>query len=612
MENVVLLGNEAIAWGLVEGGCEVVASYPGTPSSEVLPAVIQFREQTGRSIAVEWSLNEMIAFQVALGASYTGKRAATIMKQVGLNVAADALMSSAYTGCRGGFCIVSADDPGPYSSQTEQDSRFFAMFAKVPVLDPATPQEAMVFARRALELSEEFGIPVILRPSLRVCHSRQDIRPTSDFAPCRPAAFQKDPHRWAATPKYRYQLHRELNEKLEHLAVRIGADPEFTRWEEGEGRLGIIAGGVLRGLVQDFARARGRQFPVLHVGAPFPLPQERVRDFIRHYDKILVLEETAPVIEMQIGGNGNIFGRRTGHVPAAGEIDGRTLENMLAEFMALPKRASVTVPSELLREPRRPSLCPGCPHRSSFYAVRKALPKGIYTSDIGCYTLGVNLKAVDTVLVMGAAIGLAMGISRAYDLDRQAPPVIATIGDSTFLHSGLPQLANAVYNRHRIIVMILDNSVTAMTGMQPAVSSGILADGRPGTPIRLEDAVRGCGATFLEIVDPYDQEKTMAVIRQAHEHTRSPEGGVAVVIARHPCLIHDRRGAVPRRIPVTVDQEKCTGCLACVRNFECPAIVAAGETVGIDTRICAQCGQCIPVCPFGALVAVEPETEESR
>ncbi|MBN2431589.1 MAG: 4Fe-4S binding protein [Acidobacteria bacterium] len=610
MENVVLLGNEAIAWGLVEGGCEIVTSYPGTPSSEVLPAVIQFRQKTGRSIAVEWSLNEMIAFQVALGASYTGKRAATIMKQVGLNVAADALMSSAYTGCRGGFVIVSADDPGPYSSQTEQDSRFFAMFAKVPVLDPATPQEAMVYTRRALELSEEFEIPVILRPALRVCHSRQDIRPGSDFTATTPADFRKDPHRWAATPKYRYQLHLELNRKLEQIAIRTGDDPGFTWEDEGEGPLGIIAGGVLRGLVQDFTRAHDLRFPLLHLGAPFPLPQKQVREFIRRYEKILVLEETAPVIETQISESGKLMGRRSGHVPSAGEIDGRILENILSEFVGTPRRPSVSVPADVLKEPRRPSLCPGCPHRSSFYAIRKALPKGIYTSDIGCYTLGVNLKAVDTVLVMGAAIGLAMGISRSYDLDRKSPPVIATIGDSTFLHSGLPQLANAVYNRHRIIVMILDNSVTAMTGMQPAVSSGLLADGSPGTPIHLEDTVRGCGATFLEIVDPYDQEETMASVARAYEYTQSPAGGVAVIIARHPCLIHDRPGGVPRRIPVAVDEERCTGCLACVRNFECPAIIPAGETVHIDTRICVQCGQCIPVCPFGALVAVGSETEE--
>jgi len=607
----VLLGNEAIARGLIEGGCEIVTSYPGTPSSEVLPAVITFREETGRIPSVEWSLNEMIAFQVALGASITGKRSAVIMKQVGLNVAADALLSSAYTGCKGGFVIISADDPGPNSSQTEQDTRFFAMFSKVPVLDPATPLEALLYTKKAFEISEKFEIPVILRPSLRVCHARQDILLHDDFVSEKPAHFQKDPHRWAATPKYRYDLHKQLNKKLTGLAVSSGDDPRLIWEEAGKGSVGIIAGGVLRGMVKDFAAKHHLKIPILHVGIPFPLPDHVVKKFMERFEKVLILEETSPVIEMQIRDKSKVYGRLDGAVPNEGEINGNGLQDILKTFLDFSEAKPITVPTDLVQGSRRPSLCPGCPHRSSFYAIRKALPKGIYASDIGCYTLGVNLGAVDTVLVMGASIGLAMGIKQSYQKDGEEIPVIATIGDSTFLHSGLPQLANAVYNDHRIIVMILDNSVTAMTGMQPAVSSGITADGSQGNPVSLEESVNGCGVQFIRIVDPYDLEKTKAAIKEADTYTRKTDGGTAVIIARHACVIYDRKAALPEKIPVRVDVEKCQGCMACIKSFECPAIVQDGEKVKIDRRVCVECGQCIPVCPFDAFIPIGEEEDNA-
>ncbi len=598
----VLMGNEAVAWGLVTGGCQVVTSYPGTPSSEILPAVLDLRAELGADVSVEWSLKEMVAFQVALGASYAGKRSATIMKQVGLNVAADALMSSAYTGCKGGFVIVSADDPGPYSSQTEQDTRGFAQFAKVPVLDPATPQEACAYAKLAVALSERFEIPVILRPSLRVCHARQTVTLDTAVDAYPPAAFGKNPNRWAATPKYRLELHRELNRKLEAIRAHVADERALTWADPGDGARGIIAGGVLRGMVQDWAAGRGLTLPLFHVGCAFPLPAGPVAAFIGRHERVLVLEETGPVIEQQIADRSRVAGRLDGRVPAEGEIDGQRLDDILCRFLDL-KPVSITVPENPTPAPaRRPTLCPACPHRNSFHAIRKALPKGIYTGDIGCYTLGVNMKAVDTVLVMGASIGLAMGIHQAYRQDGREQPIVATIGDSTFLHSGLPQLANAVYNDSRIIVVILDNEVTAMTGMQPAVSTGARIDGTPGRPVRLEDAVRGCGVRFLEIRDPYAMDGCIEALRAAHAFTRQPDGGVAVLIFRHPCVLNDPRGAVPAKRPVSVDPETCTGCKICMNVFQCPAIIAtpAGKAA-IDRRICAQCGNCIAVCPSGAI-----------
>lgn len=601
----VLLGNEAIAWGLLLGGCEVLASYPGTPSSEVLPAFVGFLKETGAPAVAEWSINEMVAFQVALGASYAGKRSAVVMKQVGLNVAADALTSAAYTGCKGGFLIISADDPGPHSSQTEQDTRLFGMFAKVPVLDPATPGEALAYARFGLELSEKYGVPVILRPSLRVCHSRQDVElPVVGFEG-RPAAFVKDVERWAATPKFRFRLHRELNGKLRDLAADLSGDSRVMAEDAGGGKRGIIAGGVLRGIVKDFAAARGIELPVLHVGLPFPLPVERVAAFAARFDRVLVLEETTSVIEMQLPDKTRIDGRLNGVVPEEGELDGTRVEQILSRFLGLEARSiALDIPEDFHREMRRPTLCPGCPHRNSFYAIRKAFPKGIYCSDIGCYTLGINLKAVDTVLVMGASIGLAMGLRQAYGRDGLEQPIVSTIGDSTFFHSGLPQLVNAVYNDIRILVVILDNAVTAMTGMQPAVTTGVRADGSRGVALSIEEAVRGCGVRFIRQADPYDIPATLEALKAAHAHTLAPDGGPAVVVARHPCVINDRKGAIPKVVTVRVDSQKCRRCLHCVRNFECPAISAdADRNISINPITCARCGRCIEICPHGAFVA---------
>ncbi len=297
----VLMGNEAVAWGLVTGGCQVVTSYPGTPSSEILPAVLDLRAELGADVSVEWSLKEMVAFQVALGASYAGKRSATIMKQVGLNVAADALMSSAYTGCKGGFVIVSADDPGPYSSQTEQDTRGFAQFAKVPVLDPATPQEACAYAKLAVALSERFEIPVILRPSLRVCHARQTVTLDTAVDAYPPAAFGKNPNRWAATPKYRLELHRELNRKLEAIRAHVADERALTWADPGDGTPAASSpAGCSMAWSRTGRRAAGGATPLFHVGCAFPLPAGPVAAFIGRHERVLVLEETGPVIEQQI------------------------------------------------------------------------------------------------------------------------------------------------------------------------------------------------------------------------------------------------------------------------------------------------------------------------
>ena len=560
----VLLGNEAIARGIVEAGCHFMASYPGTPSSEILPGVVRFKEEERLDTYIEWSTNEKVAFENALAAAYTGKRAAVCMKQVGLNVATDPLMSSAYIGVVGGFVIISCDDPGPHSSQTEQDSRFHGMFAKVPVLDPSSPQEAKEMVAYAFDLSERYQIPVILRPTLRICHARQSI----SFRPIRgidrKADFEKNPGRWSATPRFRFTLHKELNKKLDDIRGEFNQREDLNRVQNprDESSLGIIAAGVSHAILQDVLAERGMEdsIPLLKISTPYPLPTRIVDRFMAQCDHILLLEEPEPVIELQIEDKSKIFGRLNGTVPGEGELLPQTIVRILGD---LCHRLSIpwdeTMESGELEKLvlgldlpiRRPSLCSGCPHRAAFYAMKRSFPNAIFPSDIGCYTLGMNLNAVDTCHDMGASITFASGFYQAYHQDGRDIPIIATIGDSTFYHSGPPGLLNAVYNGSRFVLVILDNEITAMTGMQPTPEHGVTANGHAGHALSLEGLVKGCGVKYLKVINPYDIKGFMRELRHAVKYTRDPEGGVAVIISRHPCITHQREQ--PLITPVKVD-----------------------------------------------------------
>jgi len=388
----ILLGNEAIALGLAESGCALAASYPGTPASEILEALIRFRKENGLAMHLEWSINEKVAYEVALANSFTGRRSAAIMKQVGLNVAADPLMSSAYTGVKGGFVVVSADDPGPHSSQTEQDSRFFAMLAKIPVLDPISPADARRIAPLAYKLSEHYEIPVMLRPTTRVCHARQDIEISPISGQPQFPVFVKDPGRWAATPKFRLTLHRELNEKIKKISEEAELLPSLLNpsCADKSNRACVIGSGAVLTYLQDVLSDLGLQdtVPVYRVLMPYPLSDFFSEELLARYDRILVLEETGPVIETQLKNRGKVFGRWSGQVPSAGELLPESVEGIVRSFFDLPSPVPVSVPSF---PGRRPTLCAGCPHRAAFFAMKKVFPKGIYPGDIGCYTLGSNL-----------------------------------------------------------------------------------------------------------------------------------------------------------------------------------------------------------------------------
>uniref|UniRef100_A0A7C3ZA69 Indolepyruvate oxidoreductase subunit IorA n=1 Tax=Desulfobacca acetoxidans TaxID=60893 RepID=A0A7C3ZA69_9BACT len=598
----LLMGNEAIGLGLVENGVSLAASYPGTPASEILAAVTAFAREHGVALHAEWSVNEKVAYETALANSMAGRRSAVSMKQVGLNVASDPFLRSAYLGVMGGFVVISADDPGPHSSQTEQDSRFFAMFAKVPVLDPSSPQEARDLVARAFELSEKYEIPVMLRPTTRVCHARQNLALRAIVPREQPARFEKNPSRWCATPQFLRDLHRQLNEKIDRIAREPALAPLLTPGDGSAPRTCIVASGVAAAhtwdLLDDLDLLNKIDF--YQVVLPYPLNQDFIEVTRFLYDRVLILEETYPVVEMQLAGV-PVEGRQTQTVPREGELTPEVIRPILEKFLNRP--AVFPSPRPAAGE-TRPTLCAGCGHRAAFYAIKETFPGGIFPSDIGCYTLGVNLGAVDTCHCMGAGISQAAGFYRAFAAGAEEfPTIVATIGDSTFFHAGIPALLNAVFHQARFILVILDNATTAMTGHQPTPELGVTAMGEKGQPIYLADLVRACGVKFLKDCDPYDLPAMMDLLKDADRFCRSPEGSVAVIIARHPCLLdrHARKLPPPYKMVVTED---CIACRHCLENFECPALRfdEAGGRVEIDPIRCVGCGVCAHVCPEGAIV----------
>jgi indolepyruvate ferredoxin oxidoreductase alpha subunit len=596
---ILLIGNEAIARGLVENGCSMALSYPGTPASEILPAVAKWRNDLDLRIHVRWALNEKIAFETAYAGSIAGLRTAVSMKQVGLNVASDPFMSAAYMGVKGGFIVISADDPGPHSSQTEQDSRMMSMFAKVAVLDPCNPEQARDFIALAYELSEAYEVPVMLRPTTRVCHGGQDIELKEINAPCRSAVLVRDPARWAATPKFRYALHKKLNEKLSAIAAHASTKPRLLNPGIKTSRA-IVASGVAYAHASEIAADSGiiESAAIWQVIQPFPLHTEFMEDLLSKYDEILIIEESAPVIEMQLAARHMVKGRMNGHIPQAGELLPEIIEEAMVRFCGFPSKSQPQAPAA---GGKRPCLCAGCPHRASFFAIKKTFPDAIYTSDIGCYTLGLNLGAIDTVLCMGASISQASGFYQAFKLSGTHKDIVATIGDSTFFHSGAAALMDAVVQDSRFVLVILDNSTTAMTGNQPTPASGLDACGNAVPKLSIEDIVRGCEVDFCRIGNPYDWPEFVGLLKEAHSHTM--DKGVAVVIARYPCLVDKRSdGTLRERINVYVS-DLCNGCGYCTKQFECPAI-GYDETLMravINTGACSGCAICIHVCPQGAI-----------
>ena len=594
-----MLGNEAIARGLLENGCAMATSYPGTPASEILASLAAMRTAEQVDMHVQWAVNEKVAFEIAYAGAMSGLRTAVSMKQVGLNVASDPLMSAAYMGTKGGFVVISADDPGPHSSQTEQDSRMMAMMAKIPVLDPDSPQQAKAMVALAFDLSEAFEIPVMVRPTTRVCHARQDIALDALTPLGRQPVFERNPARWAATPKFRYHLHGELEDKLAKIAAYeatapVQLNPHVT------GPQAVVAAGVALAHTVEIMRELGLwdTLPIYQVRQPYPLHTDFIARLEDAHASLLVIEETTGMIEMQLGDRHRVAGKQSGAVPRVGELAPEAIEDILCRFSG----RSCTVARPPAVAGRRPTLCAGCPHRASFFAIKKAAPRAIYTSDIGCYTLGLNLGAVDTVLCMGAAISQAAGFYHAFKDQAKPRDVVATIGDSTFFHAGLPALVDAVAHRVKMVLVILDNRTTAMTGNQPTPESGWGACGEPLQAVNLEQLVRGCGVDFVRVADPYQTEALIKVLKEALAHSRETAAPV-VVISRAPCLIDKQATLTKSTGAPPVVSDVCDGCGYCVQQFECPAIVMAEDEshVTIDPVLCSGCGVCAQVCPKHAI-----------
>ncbi len=575
----ILSGNEAIAQALLESNIRFATAYPGTPSSEILKHCLNLKSKYNLNAYVEWSIEE------ALSASFAGINSAFFCKQVGLNVALDPLMSASYVGTQGAFVVVVADDPGPYSSQTEQDSRVLAFFAKIPVFDPSDIKEAYEFSKKAVELSKVYQLPVILRTTTRVSHGRQNINVNSIKEIALDANFKKNPSRFAATPRFRFILHKKLNEKLSLIASKNSLKFDFS------GNILIVSSGLVYSNLYELIQEHKLQDKVTlaKVDMPYPLPSINLSRF----EKVVAVEETYPLIELQL----NTKGRRDGIVPKEGELNMEACEQILYNIGVLNSYFPVTI--EFKDKP--PSLCSGCAHRSAFFEIKQVYKDAIFTGDIGCYTLGVNLGVTDTVLCMGASVSFAFGFDKAFKLSNKKQHLVAIIGDSTFFHTGLSALIDAIHNNAAFLLVILDNSTVAMTGNQKTLSSPTDSLGNIAKPIYIEKIVESLGIDFLEVVDPYDFEKSIELLKSSKDYIEK-NNQIAVLIFRHLCINTQEGLESNPIIKISID-DTCKGCKLCIYEFECPSLIFNDQTkkVEIDTKTCINCAQCVYSCPFGCI-----------
>lgn len=597
-----MLGNDAIARGIVEGGAQVISGYPGTPSSEIIGTLASMKE---RNFYVEWSVNEKVAFEVAAGAAMAGVRSLVTMKHVGLNVAADPLMTLAYTGVKGSMIVLVADDPSCHSSQNEQDTRRYSQFSLIPCLDPATPQEAKDMIPYAFDLSHRLQLPVIFRSTTRISHGKSDIElgPVTEDMPF--AEFEKSLEKWVMIPKNARIRHPHLLQLQEDISRELEDSP----WNELElledANFGVIASGVASVYAKEALLRLGASASFLKIGT-YPVPESKIRSMLQSVDKLVILEEMEPLVEEQvrmiaqdIGLRVDIIGKMKGPVPRINELNVDVCMDVLLGISGTGQSIIARTESggcgmELPQRP--PVMCPGCSHRATFHAMKKAFGKdAIFPSDIGCYTLGILNGAVDTTLCMGASITVASGLYHA----GEKRPICCSIGDSTFFHTGMNGLLNAIYNKADITVTIVDNRITAMTGHQQNPGMGKTVTGEPTVEVSLEALCRGMGAQFVEVVDPYDIERTEEVFRRAKDFK-----GTSVVIARQACVIDAKRAGV-RRKPFSIDATKCTGCKVCVR-IGCPAIEfdATAKRASINA-MCTGCGVCARLCRFEAIAEVK-------
>lgn len=602
-KKVVLLGNEAIARGALEAGVGVVAAYPGTPSSEVPMVLSQVARERG--FYFEYSTNEKVALETAAGAAWSGVRSLVAMKHFGLNVAADSLMPLAYTGVKGGLVIMVADDPQGFSSvQTEQDSRFYARMGRLPELEPVNPQECLEMTKFAFELSEEFGIPVLLRTTTKISHSIGTVQLGELGEIKKEGHFEKDSDRYYNFRPHLQVLHQRVDEKLDQLEKKYGnkLNPVFA----GQGSVGIIASGVSFDYVREATRELGINPPILKLGLTHPVSKEAIADFIKDKKTVLVVEELEPLVEdfvnrtakvvkpdLEIRGKDLLS--RVGEYnlevlfPALERVFGKRPSIDLAEHQEKVKEATADLP------PRKPVFCPGCPHRSTFYAVKKVFgEETIYAGDIGCYILGVfePFEMQDFIISMGAGVSLAHGISRVSDQE-----TVAFIGDSTFFHAGMPAILNEIFNnKNSPLVVILDNGITAMTGHQPHPGTGITGMGEECQPVKTEEVVKVFGAE-VRVASAFNQNQLIEALNELKKIK-----GPRVLVSRGECRLLTKRKMRKKGLSLStfeiVDQKEFEES-GLIKDFACPAMEKTEDGCRINPEFCWGCTVCSQICPRG-------------
>lgn len=592
----LMSGNEAAARGAWEAGAQVGSGYPGTPSTEVMETFALYP-----GVYAEWAPNEKVALDAAIGASYAGRRAFSTMKHVGVNVAGDSLFYAAMTGTEAGLVILSADDPSMHSSQNEQDNRQYARFARIPCLDPADSQECRDFMLEAFDLSERFDTPVLFRMTTRVCHTSGLVEAgETRLTFPEPGKYPRNPGKYVMVPANARRHHAIIEHRLKELAEFAETSP-LNRWEKHDTSLGIITAGV----AYQYAKEVFPQASVLKLGMVYPLPERLIRSFAASVERVIVLEELDPFLEQQIRLMGiSLYPEKVDYpqqksiFPILGELDPRTVRTHAVEVGLLPQEAEAVAPEPIELPVRPPVLCPGCPHRGSFFVLHKlGLP---INGDIGCYTLGLTppLSAIDTCGCMGASIGVAHGAAVAGDKERH----VAVIGDSTFFHSGIPALINVAYNKSNVITIIMDNRITGMTGHQQNPGTGKTLQEADTHAIELEPLVRALGFTEVVTLEGHDVAGIEKTLRGWLK-----QNGPAVLITREECALlpESRRNWLPLRVVA----EQCNGCTMCFR-IGCPAI-SKSETLDpryqrplaeIDAQLCTGCEICAQVCPRDAIL----------